>query len=75
MPPYPGLVLEDQGEAQWRRLSETAGDGSTIPAKSYRLLHAICATAVNDELIGRNPCTIRGAGQEATHRRPMFTLH
>ena len=33
-------------------------------AKAYRLLHAIMNTAVEDGLIRRNPCRIKGAGQE-----------
>jgi hypothetical protein len=32
-------------------------------AKAYRLLKAIFNTAVDDELIRRNPCRIKGAGQ------------
>jgi integrase len=41
-------------------------------AKSYRLLRAILTTAVSDELIGRNPCTIKGAGIEQARERPML---
>jgi integrase len=40
-------------------------------AKSYRLLRAILTTAVSDELIARNPCTIKGAGIEQARERPM----
>ncbi len=28
---------------------------------AYQLLHAICATAINDELLTSNPCKITGA--------------
>ncbi len=45
--------------------------GKDQAAKSYRLLHAIMATAVTDELIPRNPCLIRGAGSESADERPM----
>ena len=38
-------------------------------AKAYRILKAILATAVNDQLIGRNPCTVRGAGQDPVSDR------
>ncbi|HUZ21711.1 MAG TPA: site-specific integrase [Acidimicrobiales bacterium] len=41
-------------------------------AKGYRLLRAILATAVHDELIGRNPCAIKGAGTERARERPML---
>jgi integrase len=40
--------------------------------KGYRVLRAIMNTALNDELIGRNPCTIRGAGMEHAPERPMI---
>jgi hypothetical protein len=40
-------------------------------AKAYRLLRAILNTALADELIGRNPCRIKGAGASHTAERPM----
>src|ERR1017187_6411983 len=50
----------------------TAESGSDQAAKSYRLLRAILMTAVSDELIARNPCTIKGAGIEQARERPML---
>jgi integrase len=41
--------------------------------KCYRLLRAICQTAVDDELMVKNPCAIRGAGHEAPTERPMIS--
>jgi integrase len=41
-------------------------------AKAYRLLRAILNTAVADELLGRNPCTIRGGGSEHARERPLL---
>lgn len=57
----------------WRaeRLNET---GPTTVAKCYRLLKAILETAVDDELIRRNPCRIKGAGKEAAAERPTATV-
>jgi len=57
----------------WRaeRLEAT---GATTVAKAYRLLKAIMETAVEDELIRRNPCRIRGAGQESASERPIATV-
>ncbi|MEU3772129.1 site-specific integrase [Streptomyces sp. NPDC032472] len=57
----------------WRaeRLKET---GKTATAKAYRLLKAITQTAVEDELIRRNPCSIRGAGREDADERPAATV-
>ncbi len=43
-------------------------------AKAYRLLRQIMGTAVSDELVGRNPCVVRGAGQEHSPERPMLTV-
>lgn len=48
--------------------------GSTTVAKCYRLLHAVLNTAVADELILRNPCVIKGAGQEKSPERPIASI-
>ena len=34
----------------------------------------ILETAVTDELIGRNPCMVKGAGQERSPERPMVSI-
>ena len=60
--------------AWYGRLSSSDGPGQVTAAKCYRLLRAICTTAVDDNLLARNPCSIRGAGQERPSERPMFTL-
>ncbi|WP_405743180.1 tyrosine-type recombinase/integrase [Streptomyces sp. NBC_01525] len=61
------------GVRKWRteRLKAT---GATTVAKTYRLLKAILETAVDDELIRRNPCRIRGAGKESAAERPTATV-
>lgn len=41
---------------------------------SRRILKAILNTAVDDELIRRNPCRIKGAGQDTADERPTATL-
>jgi integrase len=43
-------------------------------AKTYRILHAMFATAVDDDLIRRNPCRIKGASQDKAEERPTATL-
>ena len=48
--------------------------GETTVAKSYRLVKATLETAVEDELIRRNPCRIRGAGKESAGERPIATV-
>lgn len=48
--------------------------GASTVAKAYRLLHAILQTAVQDELIFKNPCVLRGAAVERPAERPVATL-
>ena len=55
---------------QWH--AETAGVSRDQAAKGYRLLRAVMNTAVADGLIGRNPCTVRGASVEHARERPML---
>ncbi|WP_369145115.1 tyrosine-type recombinase/integrase [Streptomyces sp. R44] len=57
----------------WRAERRNA-TGATTTAKSYRLLKAIMQTAVEDDLIRRNPCSIRGAGREDADERPVATV-
>lgn len=55
----------------WRQERLDAGVGPTTVAKAYRLLKAMMTTAVDDELIRRNPCRIKGAGTERSPERPL----
>lgn len=48
--------------------------GANSVAKCYRLLRTILETAANDELIARNPCSIKGAGVERTAERPVASI-
>jgi integrase len=43
-------------------------------SKAYRLLTAILNTAVDDGLIRRNPCRIKGASVEKSPERPVLTV-
>lgn len=54
------------------RAKASAGKPGLQPAKAYRLLHAVLADAVRDELIARNPCVERGAGVERSQERPLL---
>lgn len=51
-----------------------AAEYKVTGAKAYRLLRGILGTAVTDDLIGRNPCTVKGAGQERSPERPMLSI-
>lgn len=58
----------------WRKDLQDAGVGAPTIAKVYRFLHSVLATAEDDELIRKNPCRIKGAGQEKSPERPTATL-
>ena len=59
---------------RWRKDLLDAGVSAVTVAKAYRLLKAILNTAVDDGLIRRNPCRIKGAGQEKSAERPVLTV-
>ena len=48
--------------------------GPSTVAKAYRLLHAILQTAVQDELLPKNPCVLKGASVERPAERPVATV-
>jgi integrase len=54
--------------------AELAREHPATAAKAYRLLHQLCSTAVADGVVGRNPCTVKGAGQEHSPERPTATV-
>ncbi|MBF9129307.1 site-specific integrase [Plantactinospora sp. S1510] len=58
----------------WRTARLDDGVGKSTVAKTYRILHAIFTTAVDDDLIRRNPCRIKGAGHDKADERPTATL-
>jgi integrase len=71
------LILPDLGDAKMAALTPTmirqwhtglGGDHPTRNAHAYALLHAICATAVQDEVLDANPCRIRAAMQTKRRR-------
>jgi integrase len=77
IPTFGALTVQDITEPRvrrWRRNLLDAGVGAVTVAKAYRLLKAILNTAVDDGLIRRNPCRIKGAGQEKSPERPVLTI-
>jgi hypothetical protein len=58
----------------WRKERRDAGVGSSTAAKAYRLLHAVLHTAADDGLLRRNPCRIRGAGEEKPTERTVLSV-
>jgi len=59
---------------RWRKTPLDSGVGSVTVAKAYRLLKTILNTAVDDGLIRRNPCRIKGAGDEKSAERPVLMM-
>lgn len=58
----------------WRVARLDAGAGPSTVAKSYALLRAVLMTAVDDRLIRRNPCRVKGASSAVTPERPTATV-
>lgn len=54
-------------------LAHTGRDGSATVARAYRMLRSILQTAVDDELLVRNPCRIAGAGETRSAERPVLS--
>ncbi|MFI1050594.1 tyrosine-type recombinase/integrase [Streptomyces griseoruber] len=59
---------------EWRAERLRVTGAKTMTAKAYRLLKAVMETAVDDELIQRNPCRIKGAGKEKAAERRIATV-
>ncbi|MFP8905534.1 tyrosine-type recombinase/integrase [Streptomyces atacamensis] len=59
---------------RWRTDLLDAGVGPATVAKSYQLLRAVLNTAVDDGLIRRNPCRIKGAGAVNHAERPFLSV-
>ncbi|MEU1307571.1 tyrosine-type recombinase/integrase [Streptomyces cinnamoneus] len=69
LPTFEGMDLDEitpPRVREWRTERLESTGAATTVAKSYRLLKAILETAVDDELIRRNPCRIKGAGKEVS---------
>jgi integrase len=75
-PTFGNYQISDIQEADVRRWrKERLGKvGQSTVAKAYQLLKSILNTAIDDELIRRNPCRIKGAGTPDTPERTMIPL-
>ena len=69
-----GRDLAEKLASQEHRTKATQRTGASTVARSYRLLRAILATAVEDELLDRSPCRIKGGGTYHTRERPTLTV-
>src|SRR5216683_2147015 len=60
---------------EWRAALLGNGVSVSMAAKAYRLLRAVLMTAFEeDKILTRNPCRIRGAGDEDAAERPVLTV-
>ena len=60
---------------KWRADLLDKGVSVSMAAKAYRLLRAILTTAVEeDKILARNPCRVRGAGEEHAPERPVLAV-
>ena len=71
---YAVSAITEADVRRWRRGLVSAEVSEVTAAKAYRLLKAILNTALDDGLIRRNPCRIKGAGQEKSPERPVLSL-
>lgn len=70
LPTFGHTHLDDIGAADVRTWHGGLGErtGPTRTAHAYSLLRTVLATAVDDDLIDRNPCRIRGASRTSRAR-------
>ena len=76
-PHFEGQTIAEINDAKvrrWRKKLLDSGLSTVTTAKAYRLLKAIFNNAVDDGIIRRNPCRIKGAGQEESAERPTLTI-
>ncbi len=67
-----GKVTPSEARAWNAELGTRLAPATT--ARIYRVLHAIFATAVEDEIVWRNPCVVRGAASGESTERPVATI-
>jgi integrase len=59
---------------RWRGELLDSGVSAASAANGYRLMKAIMNTAVDDGIVSRNPCRIRGASQDRSPERPVLSV-
>jgi len=59
---------------RWRSELLESGLGEPSVVKAYQILRAMMNTAVDDGVILRNPCRIKGAGITKSPERPVLTV-
>lgn len=74
LPRFGDAPLSAITPAAVRAWNARPGAKPTARAHSYALLRSILATAVEDQAVSANPCTVRGGGQASTAKkvRPLI---
>jgi hypothetical protein len=68
-------MLEDQIKPEDPSVTVHYAHAADALASPYRPLRAVLTTAVEeDKILARNPCRIRGAGEERAPERPVLTV-
>ncbi len=66
--------IKEANVRRWRKTMLDSGVGAPTAAKAYVLLKAVLATAVDDGMIRRNPCRVKGAATGRSPERPAITV-
>lgn len=66
--------VKDPHVRKWRKQLLDAGVGEPTVARAYQLLKSIFNTAVEDDMIRRHPCRIKGGALNETPERPTLTV-
>lgn len=75
LPAFGDLHLADVSPSQVRQWFATLSQvHPSTAAGSYRLLSSLFRTAVDDEMIVRSPCRVKGAATERSAERPTLTI-
>ncbi|MFF2025904.1 tyrosine-type recombinase/integrase [Streptomyces sp. NPDC058171] len=77
LPTFGAGTIADVSTARvrsWRGMLLGADVGEPTVVKAYQLLRALMNTAVDDELIRRNPCRIKGADRYDVPERPVLPV-
>ena len=70
----PVVEITEADVRRWRKSLLDQGAGTAAVAKAYRLIRAILNTAVDDGLMRRNPCRLKGASLDRSPERSVLTL-
>jgi integrase len=75
LPAFGEMALGDLALSDVRRWNASlAKEHPTTAAKAYRLLSSVLKTAVDDDVLLRTPCRVKGAASEMAPERPVASI-